>query len=489
MAARRRKLPLVLVAVCALIAGLPVPAWAADAPTMPVDGVVDVVVTRVSSGSWPNYVTVGDNSRLCSGAPSPCSARSGWFAAGTVLAVYAKEGDGGRALREAERRELGPGHWLFTRTLSSGHTYTVEVTAVAQAKPATPVPTSAAPTPTPSPAPPVPDAYVALGDSYASGEGSPNETYEKGTTFTDKDTPRGQTGCHRSSRSWAHGVSAAAVEKGLLKTKAESMTFVACSGAVLEDLFYPNETYTEYGEYEDPQIDAVIAKTPKLVTLSIGGNDAGFADILKDCVDRMFHRGFGCRNRSGKKGAAGIVAERLVPLEQDRIVFEHDPGHVHSLADAYIAIARRMAPGGRLVVTGYPLMFAESKLLYTRVRNVANWGRFDCRIGTAEAVISAYISYEDGQWLNDMAERLNEAIRRSVVAANAQLRITRPGVEVDFVTVTEEFKGHRLCSGDRWLNGAVIPFNPKGLPGPAKQSFHPNKEGQEAYVRAVSKVL
>ena len=471
------------------------PATAADAPTMPVGGVIDVVVTRAGSGSWPNSVSVGDGTRLCEAAPSPCSARTGWFAAGSVITVFAKEGDGRRDLSRDPRQDPGPGHWRYTRTLTSGNVYTVDVTVVAQAQPTTPAPTVTPPQPTPSPSPSStdPDTYVAMGDSFASGEGSPNETYDKTTTFKDKETPRGQTGCHRSHLSWAYGVSASAVQKGRINPRGlapvDTMKFVACSGAVLEDIFYPNESYTKYGEYEYPQIDTVMETTPKLVTLSIGGNDGGFADILKDCVNHAFHNGFGCRKRGGEKGAAGIVANRLVPLEQDRIVFKHEPGNVHSLTDGYVAVARRMARGGLLVVTGYPRMFAESKLLYTRVRSPLSWGRFDCRIGTAEGVISAYVSYDDARWLNDLADRINTAISRSVDTAKAQLRLARPDVEVRFAPVTGEFKDHGLCSGDRWLNGAVIPFNPKGKPKPAKQSFHPNQDGQKAYVRAVSKEL
>src|ERR1700754_1011327 len=86
-------------------------------------------------------------------------------------------------------------------------------------------------------------AYVALGDSYSSGNGAGNYISSSGD-------------CHRSNSAypalWASANSPS------------SFTFAACSGAVTTDVI-------------NSQLGSLNASTG-LVTLTIGGNDAGFAD-------------------------------------------------------------------------------------------------------------------------------------------------------------------------------------------------------------------
>ena len=57
------------------------------------------------------------------------------------------------------------------------------------------------------------------------------------------------------------------------------LTFHACQGAVTEDFYYPRNT--TWGE--DRQLDYLTDDTG-LVTLSIGGNDAKFGDVLAECI-------------------------------------------------------------------------------------------------------------------------------------------------------------------------------------------------------------
>src|SRR5215469_7264422 len=91
--------------------------------------------------------------------------------------------------------------------------------------------------------------YVALGDSYASGVGAGNYYSSSGS-------------CDRSPNAypalWAAANSPA------------SFTFVACSGAKTSDVI-------------NSQLTALNSSTT-LVSLTIGGNDAGFASIMETCV-------------------------------------------------------------------------------------------------------------------------------------------------------------------------------------------------------------
>src|SRR5437879_4006496 len=92
-------------------------------------------------------------------------------------------------------------------------------------------------------------AYVALGDSYSAGNGAGNYISSSGD-------------CHRSNSAypalWASAHSPS------------SFTFAACSGAVTTDV-----TNSQLGS---------LSSSTGLVTLTIGGNDSGFSDVMTTCV-------------------------------------------------------------------------------------------------------------------------------------------------------------------------------------------------------------
>ena len=107
--------------------------------------------------------------------------------------------------------------------------------------------------------------YIALGDSYSSGEGaidsSGNVTFDAGTdTSSDK--------CHRSAPAYAHQLQAA--------LKVSDFTFAACSGALLADFV---AKVGKAGQWtEGPQLNKIAAEGKTnpgtgLVTLSVGGNE------------------------------------------------------------------------------------------------------------------------------------------------------------------------------------------------------------------------
>src|SRR4051812_14937031 len=106
--------------------------------------------------------------------------------------------------------------------------------------------------------------YVALGDSYASGEGDP--PFDPGT-----DIPKGteRDMCHRS---------ADAYPRRLKLDASVILIHRACSGAVTA-----NVTSTAQYLREPPQLQWLDDKTD-LVTLTIAGNDAGFATTLVNCL-------------------------------------------------------------------------------------------------------------------------------------------------------------------------------------------------------------
>lgn len=124
--------------------------------------------------------------------------------------------------------------------------------------------------------------YVALGDSFASGEGAGD--YREGTDYDHRDDwdwdnwgDDDHNRCHRSQNSYAENVYRQMATAGT--PFAGTLTTAYCSGATTNDFDNPNGSHTG----EEPQKTALDDET-SLVTLSIGGNDLGFGKVLQDCV-------------------------------------------------------------------------------------------------------------------------------------------------------------------------------------------------------------
>jgi hypothetical protein len=117
---------------------------------------------------------------------------------------------------------------------------------------------------------------VAIGDSYTSGEGVP--PFE---SASDRD---GVNECHRSSLSYPMHLGT------MLGVPVDVW---ACSGATAGDLS-TTVVRTDQAPWDDPILE-VSGGTPSsaldrvgldtaMVTLTVGGNDLGFADIVSDCL-------------------------------------------------------------------------------------------------------------------------------------------------------------------------------------------------------------
>ncbi|MGW7462422.1 GDSL-type esterase/lipase family protein [Streptomyces sp. NPDC054797] len=138
-----------------------------------------------------------------------------------------------------------------------------------------------------------PTAVVSMGDSYISGEagrwkgnsltntGSRDGTDRAWITGSTYDPTKvyGTTagGCHRSDS--AEVRSAGAI--------ADVAVNLACSGATSDNVFRSSNGGVAF-QGEAPQADQLAAVAAshnvKVIALSIGGNDLGFADIIKECA-------------------------------------------------------------------------------------------------------------------------------------------------------------------------------------------------------------
>lgn len=233
-------------------------------------------------------------------------------------------------------------------------------------------------------------SYVALGDSYSSGVGT--------RTYLDDGTS-----CERSVYAYPSLIAAA---------RGDALTFRACSGATTHDV-------------ATTQLDALSGSTT-YVTMSIGGNDAGFADVLTECALPGW-----ASDCDGKVDAAQAFISGTLP------------GRLSSL---YASI-RSKAPNAEVVIVGYPRIFQGE----------------DCNALT-------FFSPAEESRLNATADQINAVI--STAASRAGFGFANP---------TSAFVGHAVCDDPEWLNG---------FSNPVSDSYHPNVAGHASgYTPVVSGAL
>ncbi len=238
---------------------------------------------------------------------------------------------------------------------------------------------------------------AALGDSYSSGEANPP---------FDPSAP----GCNRSDRAWPLLAAAAVGRKGVN---------LACSGAKTADVVSPFKG-------QPAQVDALAALRPRpgVVTITIGGNDAGFATVLGACVITD------CVEAGAVAGAKATILTAL----PERLV------------STYRAVDEA-APSARLVVVGYPRLFPSRQAAVT-----------GC----------PWLSDRERKALNATADLLNLVIRLSAYRAGAR-----------YVDVSRTLAGHELCTKDSW----VFPIGVGDVPS---YWAHPTLPGQQAIAARVA---
>jgi len=229
--------------------------------------------------------------------------------------------------------------------------------------------------------------YVALGDSYSAGVGAGSYESDSGS-------------CRRSGNAYPQ-----------LWAKSRSpvgFKFVACSGARTDNVL-------------NSQLSAITPDTT-LVTITVGGNDAGFTNVMQACV---LESTGGCT--SAVKSAEDFMTTEL----PDRL-------------DGLYAAMKGKAPAAKFIVLGYPH-------LYKIVGNCAG------------------LNNTKRNALNRAADALDATIAAAVSRAS-----------FTYSDVRDEFAGHELCSGDRWLNSVSIPID---------DSYHPTARGQsQGYYPALNSV-
>ncbi|BEL05567.1 hypothetical protein Q0Z83_037580 [Actinoplanes sichuanensis] len=266
--------------------------------------------------------------------------------------------------------------------------------------------------------------YVAMGDSYSSGEGTyaVNSRYDLGTADD----------CHRSDLAWGRMLAADPANR-------LSIAHLACSGALTKHI----TTATQNGA--EPQINRLkrLNPRPELVTMTIGGNDAGFGKVAEACYV------WGGKKCSDAINAAGKAIDRLADCTDSR---EAADGYT-CLKEVYRAV-KDQVPTGRVVIVGYPRLFATGLRAYTRC-----------------------------SWANGLPGSLGK-MNDLVIKMNGQILAQTRLAGVEYVDVTDTMKGHELCTDPSWMRSITAPSGKWNT-----ISAHPMKEGQNAIKNVVASYL
>ncbi|KAJ6103765.1 mutanase [Penicillium sp. IBT 16267x] len=245
--------------------------------------------------------------------------------------------------------------------------------------------------------PPV-TGQVHFGDSFAAGMGT-GSMKDTGSIFADK--------CRVGSNNFG---------SLLYDSFTEGFEFqnLACSGNTVAGL------YDKLHGWQNPTTDS-------LATMTIGGNDVGFADIVKHCILRYFDSPIGwdafwCRRY--KNAAKSLMADTGAD------------GLQYKFTSIYLRIIgwTESNPDFNLYIAGYPTFFNTET---TECDSVSfrywGWEKAD----HTDIWLTVSLRNE----MNDLVTTLNNVIQTAVLDAN---KLVGRNV-THFVDVNPSFDGHRWC--------------------------------------------
>jgi lysophospholipase L1-like esterase len=256
--------------------------------------------------------------------------------------------------------------------------------------------------------------FVALGDSYAAAPLVP---------ASPTGTP---AGCLRSTHNYSGDVAAS--------LNAATYLDAACSGAKTTDM---TQSQSTSGGTNSPQFTK-LAANDSLVTVTIGGNDVGFASILTECVRISATSPFGnpCQRHYTSGGTDQLAAAVAAAGPKVAAVLQG----IHA-----------RAPLAKVLLVGYPDILPST--------GTGCWPLVP-------------LAHGDVPYLRATEIALNQVLARAAAANGAAY--------VDTYTPTI---GHDVCQspGTKWVEG-LVPTSPA-------YPFHPNTHGEQAMATAVLAAL
>ncbi|MCS5499422.1 SGNH/GDSL hydrolase family protein [Cnuibacter physcomitrellae] len=278
--------------------------------------------------------------------------------------------------------------------------------------------------------------YVALGDSYSAGYGL--------TPLTGEPVP----GCAQAAVDYPHQL-AAAYDLDL--------TDVTCAGAWATNMTTPQVTPAGTA---DPQVDALSADTD-IVTVTLGGNDLGFADVAAACLALSPTGPVAGTNPSDPfqasncesifvQGGVDTLAQRLADVVVPDIA-------------AGLAAIRAKAPNAQVFVVGYPAITPDAA--HTPTGPAGCW---TTPLDNLQPVPDSFpFTTTDVPYLHQIEDELDLAVQAQTAAA---------GAGFTYVPTFEATLAHSACApaDEQYVEGVTLASDlTSAVPG----SLHPNATG------------
>jgi hypothetical protein len=318
--------------------------------------------------------------------------------------------------------------------------------------------------------------YVALGDSYSSGQGL--TPYQPDSSYTHSGGL--SSNCNRSQTQAypdlinVPGTSTPIAQKAATAGSGYEFDFLACSGQFTTQITEKaaDTPATSYGLVQQPSDQNVpawnafslgydelpqadtgyINSSTSLVTMTTGGDDARFVPVLTACTLQQ------------------INPNPLTPACPGGYTFSGDPEPINQYEPKVLAdlqphlqqVFRTIAndaPHAKIIILGYPNLYA------------GDTGALGCPpIGPALAGLF-------NSWGDDLRASTEKAVQWAV----------GQGINVTFINDDPAFVNHRVCDSDNWINGVTAPtLNPPAVGG---GSFHPDPAGQQEFATLVNQCL
>lgn len=303
--------------------------------------------------------------------------------------------------------------------------------------------------------------YLALGDSYSSGEGdteknnATGQKYYRQLTDVNEDKKQGIPGekCHISTRSYPYKL-AQYIE--LKQTGTKQWDTVACGGATIHDLNGSNSggydgQNDRLRDYADKntlqnmalneiipgrvkQIEFVKKYQPKVITLTAGGNDVGFGKKIQSCIDPR----------------VSILTCDWAKNEMDTLGSQIK-GQFDQLVELYKEL-KAASPGSKIYAIGYPQFITDAE-------------------PAACGLNAGAIDLDERRMVVRATQYMNEVIEAAARKAG-----------VKYVDISQALNGGKMCEKHQiYMTGIV------GLG--EQESYHPNKFGHTVIFVEIAKQL
>ena len=301
--------------------------------------------------------------------------------------------------------------------------------------------------------------YLALGDSFSSGEGETDDAYYLPGTNVEFEK------CHVSTRSYPYLISA------YMGIDPQYMHSVACSGATMGDVIGDDDKYkgqanrfgllglnfnpgqktlaqTSARENFTPgrihQQHFVSRYRPKVITIGIGGNDAGFMDKLRTCVglDTCEWAAFSRHETAAE--VAGIFPR---------------------LVNTYTEL-HKASPSSKIYVVGYPKVIDQ--------------------YGACNRLDDLLLSPTEREFMDKGIEYINAVVEAAAKKAG-----------VTYIDIENVLEGHVLCGSTQPSYMNDIALGDDSGPGGrfdwikviGQESFHPRPEAHQLMANRIHSIV